>query len=308
MRDSVLPRNYKFTFDENGFYRTLKRRIAEKVDKLDRSPVKTSKLISDVMLVTVFTSAVLATSFESSFLAVLSGIFVFWQFVIAHNFFHQKDNWRMFCCNLSLFDYREWRVSHAMSHHLYTNSYYDLESTMFEPILCWLPHSKTWTKKITMTLTSPISYSIITTAAVIQRWNLFWLTKKNPRTPSFRTIGYITNEQKFQPDHLIPFSLPLVMFYLGKPEIILVLKLWAIINASCSFMVGLVGLNVGHHHPDVTHEGDEIEWVHLRFENFNQFWIKKLTNITSEVQTTSAFTRWTAWLTEVMLKAAISGL
>jgi hypothetical protein len=39
----------------------------------------------------------------------------------------------------------------------------------------------------------------------------------------------------------------------------LVLKYWILIIAVNSFCTGLVGLNAGHHHPDVTHEGDEIE-------------------------------------------------
>lgn len=49
------------------------------------------------------------------------------------------------------------------------------------------------------------------------------------------------------------------MFYLGRPDIWLVLKHWAIITGFCSFMVGVVGLNAGHHHPDVVHEGDELK-------------------------------------------------
>lgn len=31
VRDAKLPRNFKFTFKETGFYRTLRRRVAEKV-------------------------------------------------------------------------------------------------------------------------------------------------------------------------------------------------------------------------------------------------------------------------------------
>lgn len=49
------------------------------------------------------------------------------------------------------------------------------------------------------------------------------------------------------------------MFYFGKPDILLVLKLWAVIVGMCSFLVGVVGINGGHHHPEVTHEGDQIE-------------------------------------------------
>jgi hypothetical protein len=35
---------------------------------------------------------------------------------------------------------RNWRISHALSHHLYTNSLLDLELAMFEPLLQWVPH------------------------------------------------------------------------------------------------------------------------------------------------------------------------
>jgi hypothetical protein len=75
----------------------------------------------------------------------------------------------------------------------------------------------------------------------------------------FRTIGYFTKEEKFKLDHLIPLVLPLAMFYFGKSEVLIVFKFWMIIISTCSFLTGLVGLNAGHHHPDVTHEGDQIE-------------------------------------------------
>lgn len=170
VRDAALPRNYNFTFNYNGFYKTLKRKIAAKIDHLDQTPVKTSKMISDVMLGLVFTSAVLAAKDSNFFLASLCGVFVFWQLVIAHNYFHQKDNWRMFCFNLSLLNHREWRISHVMSHHLYTNSYYDLEITMFEPFLTWLPYPKSWTKKMIMTVLSPVVWTLLTTVTSIERY------------------------------------------------------------------------------------------------------------------------------------------
>jgi hypothetical protein len=75
----------------------------------------------------------------------------------------------------------------------------------------------------------------------------------------FRTIGYFTKEEKFRLDHLIPFSIPLAMFYFGNSDVLLVLKLWMIIMLTCSFFSGLIGLNAGHHHPNVPHEGDELE-------------------------------------------------
>lgn len=170
VKEAALPRNYNLTFNENGFYKTLKRRVADKYEDLNKKPMKTSKIISDLMLGLVFTSAVLAVKDKNSFLAVLSGLFLWWMLVIAHNFFHQKNNWRMFCFNLTLLNYREWRISHAMSHHLYTNSYYDLEITMFEPFLNWIPHPKTNTEKVLSIIMSPLVWTLLVPFTAIQRY------------------------------------------------------------------------------------------------------------------------------------------
>lgn len=53
-----------------------------------------------------------------------------------------RDSWRMYIFNLSLMSYREWRILHVLSHHLYTNSLYDLEISLYEPFLKWLPEPK----------------------------------------------------------------------------------------------------------------------------------------------------------------------
>lgn len=45
VRDAKLPRNYKFTFKESGFYSTLRRRVAEKLKTIN---IKRSELISKV--------------------------------------------------------------------------------------------------------------------------------------------------------------------------------------------------------------------------------------------------------------------
>ena len=74
-----------------------------------------------------------------------------------------------------------------------------------------------------------------------------------------RIIGYFTKKDEFRLDHLIPLALPLAMYFFGKPDILLVLKFWVFIVSACSFFLGIFGLNAGHHHLDVTHEGDEIE-------------------------------------------------
>ena len=121
------------------------------------------------MLGLTLVSAVLATKDDNIYIAMLSGVFLLWLTIIAHNFFHQKDNWRMYCFNMSLLNVREWRISHAMSHHLYTNSFHDLEISMFEPFLQWMPKKKSKLLKITSTLISPIVYTLLFGIVYIQK-------------------------------------------------------------------------------------------------------------------------------------------
>lgn len=42
---------------------------------------------------------------------------------VGHNFFHQRDQWLRFAFDLTAFWSEEWRVSHAISHHIYAVSY-----------------------------------------------------------------------------------------------------------------------------------------------------------------------------------------
>lgn len=122
-----------------------------------------------MMLGLTLVSAVLATKDDNIYIAMLSGVFLLWLTIVAHNFFHQKDNWRMFCFNLSLLNCKEWRISHAMSHHLYTNSFHDLEISMFEPFLQWIPQRKSKVVKIVSTLISPIVYTLLFGVVYIQK-------------------------------------------------------------------------------------------------------------------------------------------
>lgn len=44
IREAEKPRNYVFTMNEKGFYKTLKRRVAEKLKDLDYSPIRKSNV------------------------------------------------------------------------------------------------------------------------------------------------------------------------------------------------------------------------------------------------------------------------
>lgn len=55
----------------------------------------------------------------------------------------------------------------------------------------------------------------------------------------------------------IPFSLPLVMYVLGSADLGQTLLLWMGIVCFGSFVFSVNGINAGHHHPEVFHDGDE---------------------------------------------------
>ncbi len=48
------------------------------------------------------------------------------------------------------------------------------------------------------------------------------------------------------------------MYGLSETSLGTILKLWVIMLCTSSFLMGAIAINVGHHHPDVYHEGDEL--------------------------------------------------
>ncbi len=111
-------------------------------------------------MVLLFVFAILSAKFSNNLLAVITGCFIYIQIVIAHNYFHRKNNFRMYGINLSGADWYSGRITHVLSHHIYTNSYYDVEVTFLEPFLQFLPRSKTMNHKFLAVVLSPIFWTI----------------------------------------------------------------------------------------------------------------------------------------------------
>lgn len=176
---------------------------------------------------------------------LLSGICLCYTVISAHNFFHRRDNFRMFYYNLSFFNYKEWRISHSMSHHLFPNSLHDMEVSLFEPFLCWIPSPmKGFTQRYLAWIYSPVVYAFMCLDQLVKRI-VFSISSK---------------ENLFERSDLVPLALPLVMIIFGNPNPFTVLKVWIQIILIKSFLFGLIGLNAGHHHPDILHEGDKIRF------------------------------------------------
>jgi hypothetical protein len=101
VRPAIEPRNSPYTFTDDGFYRTLKRKVQPILAKLPPGPSTQSKLCSDLLLAAFLLLATAAAATYNFKLGVLAGLILNFLVVSAHNFFHMKDNPRMYYFDLS---------------------------------------------------------------------------------------------------------------------------------------------------------------------------------------------------------------
>ncbi|VVD02306.1 unnamed protein product [Leptidea sinapis] len=140
-----LPRNSPFMFKEDGFYRTLKAKIAGRLKDIPKDTRKKSDYITDALLIGLLIGSPLCcwiwrqNLILGAVTTVALGYLLSALTICAHNYFHRTDSWRMYLFNISGFSYSDWRISHAMSHHLHTNTAQDIELSMLEPFLQFLP-------------------------------------------------------------------------------------------------------------------------------------------------------------------------
>lgn len=108
--DASLPRNYKITFHPDGFYKTLKRRVASKLaGQVDKTLVSTSRFYCDLVLASTILSFILASRDFNFVTVLIASLCLVMLTVISHNFLHQSDNWRMYLMNFNLQSFRDWR-------------------------------------------------------------------------------------------------------------------------------------------------------------------------------------------------------
>uniref|UniRef100_A0A1B0CJ83 Putative delta 6-fatty acid desaturase/delta-8 sphingolipid desaturase n=1 Tax=Lutzomyia longipalpis TaxID=7200 RepID=A0A1B0CJ83_LUTLO len=203
---------------EDGFFRTFKRRVREKLKTIDTvTPARLSNLYTDVLFIMTYVMAVAALVTKNYIVGFLAALTLTWCVICAHNYFHRRNNWRMYIFNLSFMSFnitsvintwlyivfagsfifsligfnashhhsgvvhegdaiREWRISHALSHHLYTNSLHDLEISLGEPFLCWIPDPKikNWFQRYASWIYGPFIYCLIYISEFIKKQNSDW--------------------------------------------------------------------------------------------------------------------------------------
>ena len=89
---------------------------------------------------------------------------------MAHNFFHQADNFRMYYFDLFPLSSQEWRTTHAISHHLFPNTLYDYEISGLEPFIQSLPDpNKKFLYKLLVPVTSHVIFAIAGFGEILKR-------------------------------------------------------------------------------------------------------------------------------------------
>ncbi|XP_037928359.1 cytochrome b5-related protein [Teleopsis dalmanni] len=241
VRDAAKPRIYTLTLHEDGFYKTLKRRVRDTIKTMDYTPKRTTNYMHFGLLVATFIFIIASAKAGNIIFTGLASLSLCWLVISAHNYFHRRDNWRMYTFNLSMMNFTAWRVSHALSHHIYPNSFYDLELSMFEPFLCWIPNPyiKNLAMRYVSWVTEPIVYLVAFPIQMITR-----------------IVYSIKNTNIMHWHDLLCLSIPISIYVTNDLSLLFCVRQWILITLLSSFVFCIIGLNAAHHDPRIHHEGD----------------------------------------------------
>ncbi|CAH0605491.1 unnamed protein product [Chrysodeixis includens] len=248
IRDAKTPRNSPFTFKEDGFYKTLKRAVREELKKIPPSQSKRTTYIVDGLLATLLTSSVIACWSTNYWVVMVSyliaALSLAWTTVASHNYIHMKTNWRMYLFNLSMWSYRDFRVSHALSHHLYPNTLMDLEVSAFEPILLWNPRKKPFYTSMTL-LIELAMFPFMFFISFLKRF-----------ISNFVRKDFFTRHYKWHDG--VGLLLPLWMYIISGATFYHAVTTWLWIVCTGSLIFYSIGSNAAHHHPNIFKDGDQV--------------------------------------------------
>lgn len=254
IRDAQKPRTIPLTFEADGFYRKFKKRAAEALKDINyHRPSPKSNLISDSLAIGTLALCLLAASTQQYITLIAAGIFLAWTTITGHNYFHMRDNFRMYYFDLSGMSSKNWRITHVMSHHLYPNTIWDHEIYAVEDFLPWLPlKNKSFLKILISHIASPFVYLFLFVDQLVKR---YYSVFAEYGTFDFRDA--------------VPFFLPLTMCFVA-PNTFVAFKTWLMILCVGSFVFGFIGFNAAHHHPDIFHDGDiyrkDMDWGFLELD------------------------------------------
>ncbi|XP_026280421.1 cytochrome b5-related protein-like [Frankliniella occidentalis] len=240
VRPAAAPRNSPFTFHRDGFYMQLRERVRKTYENIPKQVLRDaeqrSENIVDALAVSSLLACFLAVRFGSYLMGGVAGLLLSLTCSGAHNFFHKRQNWRRYYFELSFMSSREWMVSHAMSHHVFPNTFQDLEVTFFEPLVAFLPYPH---KNVAVRYLSwgycAVLYAVLGHGQFLKRLQSLSLAWTDA----------------------VALAVPAAMLLSGAPLWDLWL-MWTWVLVVSSLYFAMQGLSAGHHHPDNYHEGDAL--------------------------------------------------
>lgn len=115
----------------------------------------------------------IANSTKSECLS-FSGVFFAWTTITAHNYFHMRNNFRMYYFDLSTMSSKEWRISHVLSHHTYPNTIWDYEVYAVEPFFQWLLYQKkTMLQGFMSQIFMPVFWALVFYEQAVKRFDYY---------------------------------------------------------------------------------------------------------------------------------------
>ncbi|XP_068631090.1 cytochrome b5-related protein-like [Battus philenor] len=253
IKKAQTPRNSPFTFKDDGFFRTLKRSVWAELQNVPKHVNKrTDRIIDGLFFVFLLTCALSCICNNywlvmSSYLA--ASLSLAWIVVAAHNYIHKKTNWRMYLFNLGMWSYRDFRVSHALSHHLYPNTLMDLEISGFEPFVFWLPlKNRLHSYGQLAIFIQMLIFGFMFPLNFLKRFSLNFVRK-----------DFFVNHYRWHDG--ISLLIPVWMWVISGSTFYDVLIMWVWIICTASFIFMHIGSNAAHHHPDCFRDGDEIDEI-----------------------------------------------
>jgi cytochrome b involved in lipid metabolism len=160
-----------FTFQQDGFYDRLRSKVNKIIQEQSLTKIEQQQylwssrfyhdmmLLSHLLLMIITVTAVNINAPLVRCTTVVAGIILGFLQVCAHNFFHKKDNWRMYTFDLTMTSSYEWRISHAYSHHNFANTIMDYEIQAFEPLVMYLPFASK--NRVLYKISSMMSFLIV---------------------------------------------------------------------------------------------------------------------------------------------------
>ncbi|XP_075972014.1 cytochrome b5-related protein-like [Anticarsia gemmatalis] len=237
IKEAKSPRNHPYTFKEDGFYKTLKVKAMVIINDIPKDLRRKSDSVTDGLLLALFVlSPICCWAWRQSFvlaagLSVLNGFILSSVVTCAHNYFHRRDSWRMYLFNLAGGSFNDFRISHAMSHHLFTNTAQDVEYTILEPYLRFFPYKD----KTIWNQMAAFYYPVIFAFA------LFVITIQEV------VLSMMKHEGKYLSwRNLIAFTLPTWMYLTGGLSLTSTIAVWLLTLIPGSFFFLIFGLTAGH--------------------------------------------------------------